>query len=58
MDGRRHADINMTLNTYLHVLPSMQENAALKIYEQSKNRLPFIPIKGIRGCFYHYFGLL
>jgi len=28
-----HADISMTLNTYSHVLPSMQEDAALKINE-------------------------
>lgn len=28
-----HADISMTLNTYSHVLPSMQEDAALKMDE-------------------------
>jgi integrase len=28
-----HADISMTLNTYSHVLPSMQEEAALKMDE-------------------------
>lgn len=26
-----HADISMTLNTYSHVLPNMQEDAALKM---------------------------
>jgi len=26
-----HADISMTLNTYSHVLPSMQEEAAEKL---------------------------
>jgi integrase len=26
-----HADISMTLNTYSHVLPSMQEDAAQKL---------------------------
>ena len=28
-----HADISMTLNTYSHVLPSMQEDAAEKLDE-------------------------
>ena len=28
-----HADISMTLNTYSHVLPSMQEEAAEKLDE-------------------------
>ncbi len=28
-----HADISMTLNTYSHVLPSMQEEAAEKLEE-------------------------
>jgi hypothetical protein len=33
MDKRWHADISMTLNTYCHALPSMQEDSALKMDE-------------------------
>lgn len=29
----RHSDISLTLNTYSHVLPSMQEEAAEKMDE-------------------------
>jgi integrase len=32
-----HSNVNITLNTYSHVLPNMQEDAARKLYEAYKN---------------------
>jgi integrase len=32
-----HSNVNITLNTYSHVLPNMQEDAARKLFEAFKN---------------------
>jgi hypothetical protein len=32
-----HKDVNITLNTYSHVLPNMQEDAAKRLFEAYKN---------------------